>query len=151
MNVTELIARYDPRVLLGMGDEPAPIETNEIAWAIPQDVYDRPLTMTRVAVGTGSWVHVPLPKLLRAVLVTGAGRFALAHSHPSGDLTMSEQDRRLTRVVLNAATSCGLVLTDHYIVSPYGTQVSLVDAGALQAAPISPLADFPQDRYTPSA
>ena len=42
----------------------------------------------------------------------------LAHNHPNGRVTPSDQDKVLTRAIVLAAETIGVKIVDHLIVSP---------------------------------
>ena len=60
---------------------------------------------------------LPVREVLNAVLRNDGSAFALAHNHPSGDLTPSPQDLRSTEAVALAAPIVGLKFLDHLIVT----------------------------------
>jgi DNA repair protein RadC len=116
---------------------PAPIDRIELAWVLALDVADQVVAVQRVGMGGCSTVAIPIPVVLSVPLLAHVDRFALVHSHPVNLLTPSEEDKALTRAVLNAATVCGLTLTDHYIIGPNGHALSLVETRVL-APPLRP-------------
>jgi DNA repair protein RadC len=60
---------------------------------------------------------LPVREVLNAVLRNDGTAFALAHNHPSGDLTPSPQDLHSTEAVALAAPIVGLRFLDHLIVT----------------------------------
>jgi len=56
-------------------------------------------------------------RVVEAALRRGAFGVVLAHNHPNGTVTPSEQDKLLTRAVLLAAETVSLRVIDHLIVS----------------------------------
>jgi DNA repair protein RadC len=60
---------------------------------------------------------LPVREVLNAVLRNDGSAFALAHNHPSGDLTPSPQDLRSTEAIALAAPIVGLRFLDHLIVT----------------------------------
>jgi DNA repair protein RadC len=44
----------------------------------------------------------------------------IAHNHPSGDPTPSEEDKRVTQQIAQAAATLGMKLLDHIIVAKRG-------------------------------
>lgn len=58
--------------------------------------------------------------ILRPVVVVGACGFVMAHNHPSGDPTPSQEDREMTRVLLRASETMGVGLLDHVILTREG-------------------------------
>jgi DNA repair protein RadC len=83
-------------------------------------------------ISTGSVDRALLPKreTLVTVLAMDGVRFALAHNHPSGDPSPSEQDLSITRELRDAARMVGLELIDHVIVGG-GAWLSLAETGCL--------------------
>ena len=57
-------------------------------------------------------------RVIEAALRRGAAAIAVAHNHPNGDVSPSEQDKTLTRALVLAATTVQLQVHDHMIVSP---------------------------------
>lgn len=55
-------------------------------------------------------------EVLRPVLIGAAYGFTLMHNHPSGDVTPSDADRRMTRRLAEAAKTLGLEFRDHVII-----------------------------------
>ncbi len=60
---------------------------------------------------------LPVREVLNAVLRNDGVAFALAHNHPSGDLTPSPQDLHSTEAIALAAPIVGLRFLDHLIVT----------------------------------
>jgi DNA repair protein RadC len=63
---------------------------------------------------------LPVREVLNAVLRNDGVAFALAHNHPSGDLTPSKQDLLATEAVAIAARLVDLRFLDHLIVTDLG-------------------------------
>jgi DNA repair protein RadC len=57
-------------------------------------------------------------RLMEAALRRGAAAVVVAHNHPNGNVTPSEQDKVLTKALLLAATALQVKIIDHLIVSP---------------------------------
>lgn len=60
---------------------------------------------------------VPVREILNAVLRHDGRAFALAHNHPSGNLTPSDSDRRATIDIAAAAKVVGLRFLDHVVIA----------------------------------
>jgi len=54
----------------------------------------------------------------------------LAHNHPSGDPTPSDEDRKVTQILGSAGATIGIKLLDHIVVSRRGFY-SFQEAGAI--------------------
>ena len=61
-------------------------------------------------------IAIPRDILQRALLTNSAG-LIIAHNHPSGDLTPSEDDKRTTKRLKECCEMMGIMLLDHFIVS----------------------------------
>lgn len=57
-------------------------------------------------------------KVIEAALFRKAAVLVLAHNHPNGNVSPSEQDKLLTRAIVLAAETVNLKVLDHLIVSP---------------------------------
>jgi len=60
-------------------------------------------------------------RVIEAALRHGALGIVLAHNHPNGIVTPSEQDKLLTRAIVLAAETVSVRVVDHLIVSPEGS------------------------------
>jgi DNA repair protein RadC len=70
-----------------------------------------------VADGGISGVTVDLRVLFQAALLSNSTSIIVAHNHPSGNLTPSEQDKKLTKKIKEAALLLDLRLNDHIILT----------------------------------
>lgn len=73
-----------------------------------------------LAQGGVSAVSATVRDVLRPVLVHQASAFIIAHNHPSGDPTPSDDDYRFTREIAKAADLIGVPLLDHVVVAAEG-------------------------------
>lgn len=60
-----------------------------------------------------------------------AASIIVAHNHPSGQLTPSEEDRNITQRLKEAGELLGIQLLDHLIISPKGEYFSFAEQGIL--------------------
>ena len=84
----------------------------------------------RLEEGTIDRAAVYPRRVIEAALGRGAFAIALAHNHPNGAVTPSEQDKVLTRAIVLAAETVGLRVVHHLIVS-LGEAFSFRKAGLL--------------------
>lgn len=56
-------------------------------------------------------------EIFKAAVACSAAKFIAVHNHPSGDITPSEKDIELTKILENAGKMMGIPLVDHLIVS----------------------------------
>lgn len=64
-------------------------------------------------------------------LKTNASSIIVSHNHPSQNLTPSEEDRRITKAIIEAGKLFNIKLLDHFIVASNGTYFSFADEGIL--------------------
>jgi DNA repair protein RadC len=76
----------------------------------------------------------PVREILTAVLLADGAAFALAHNHPSGDVTPSAEDHEVTASLAAAAHAVHLEFLDHVVVSG-GRWASLDRAARGSAGP----------------
>ena len=70
-----------------------------------------------VFVGGVNSVHVEMPAIFQRLLMSNSSQFIIAHNHPSGNLTPSEEDIHFTRRIKRAGNLMGIKLLDHIIVN----------------------------------
>jgi DNA repair protein RadC len=84
------------------------------------DTANRVTSCEVISEGSASRAFVPVREVAVAVLRRDGSAFALAHNHPSGELTPSAADVDATRRVRAAAEAVGLRFLDHLIVTEFG-------------------------------
>jgi DNA repair protein RadC len=67
-------------------------------------------------------------EVFRAAILANAAAIILAHNHPSGDPTPSNDDRDLTRRLVEAGNLLGIPVLDHIVIGD-GQHVSLRASG----------------------
>jgi DNA repair protein RadC len=117
-----------PARLLGTADiaaVAAPLlhgRTRERLVVISCDAALRVLGTDPVSDGAADNTLFPLREIIVAVLRRDGTGFALAHNHPSGDATPSDEDLIATQEVAAAAVTSGLRFLDHIVVTEHGWQ-----------------------------
>jgi DNA repair protein RadC len=71
----------------------------------------------RLEEGTVAETVVYPRKVMEAALRKQASHIVVAHNHPTGDVTPSEHDKRLTRALQEAGHPLGIEVIDHLIIS----------------------------------
>ena len=87
------------------------------------DTKRRALSVEVVAVGTLASTLVHPREVFKGAMLANASAIILAHNHPSGDPSPSQEDLALTRGLLEAGAVVGIAVEDHVIVGE--TVVSL--------------------------
>jgi DNA repair protein RadC len=86
--------------------------------------------MEVVSVGTLTASLAHPREIFKGAILKNAAGIILAHNHPSGDPSPSEEDLRLTKRISQAAGLLGIELLDHLIVAEQGSY-SFKTAGTL--------------------
>ncbi len=90
----------------------------------------RKLGEREVARGSSNAVFVAPREVFRAAVRENASAVVVVHNHPSGDPTPSEEDLRLTRLLVEAGRALGIEVLDHLVVVD-GGYVSIAEAGLM--------------------
>lgn len=78
-----------------------------------------------VAVGGLESVQVEMKNLYRGAILASVKRIVLGHNHPSGDVTASNEDIKLTAIAVQYGMMLGIEVWDHVVVSPKGDHYSI--------------------------
>lgn len=70
--------------------------------------------------------------IIRNVLLTGASIFMIAHNHPSGDISPSEEDFEATRKLREISRYLGLKFYDFIIIGENGHYLSFYNNGLME-------------------
>ena len=70
--------------------------------------------------GTVDYAAVYIREIIKRALDIGATGLILAHNHPSGDPSPSQDDIRMTREIVEAGRRLGITVHDHVIVGRSG-------------------------------
>ncbi len=85
-----------------------------------------------VAVGSLTVASVHPREVVKMALGHNVAAVVLAHNHPSGNSTPSEQDRRLTRHLFLALAFCEIQLLDHCVIGADVRPYSFADHGLME-------------------
>lgn len=100
-------------------------QQKEVFWVLVVDTKNvlkgRPLAVT-TGLLDASLVHPR--EVFREAIRRAAAAVVLAHNHPSGDVTPSAEDIRVTRQLVGAGEVLGIDVLDHVIVGEGGTDGS---------------------------
>ena len=94
------------------------------------DTRNRVLDVVMVYQGSVSTAVARMAELFRDAVVANAPGIVLAHNHPSGDPSPTEDDVRMTEEAARAGRLLGIELLDHVILGR-GRFVSLKERGVL--------------------
>ncbi|MCX7970397.1 MAG: DNA repair protein RadC [Negativicutes bacterium] len=92
------------------------LEQREVVYAALLSAKNQLLTVRRIAEGAVSQAVFHPREVFRAAISFGASAVIVAHNHPSGEVSPSEDDRRLTGRLKSAGEVIGIRLLDHLII-----------------------------------
>lgn len=92
----------------------------EHVFAIYLDGSHIPISFSTVCIGLQNYCTVHPREVLQPAIACGAVALVIAHNHPSGDLTPSNEDRKITIMLKEASEVVGIKLLDHVIASDQG-------------------------------
>ena len=84
-----------------------------------------------VSVGSLTVSIVHPREVFKPAILLNAAAVIVAHNHPSGDTTPSEEDHALTKRLQKAGKCLGIPLLDHLVLGEQGTFWSFADQGHL--------------------
>ncbi|MCC6523789.1 MAG: hypothetical protein IT373_14120 [Polyangiaceae bacterium] len=109
------------------------VET-EVVLAIALSVTSTLIETVLLAKGGGASAALEMRDVFRPLVRLGASCFILAHNHPSGQASPSDEDVAMTNRVVLAGRILHLPLLDHLVIGLSGT-VSFLETGLLPTAP----------------
>lgn len=86
-------------------------------WVLLLNQACKVIDKVRISTGGIDGVYADVRSILREALLQRATRISLIHNHPSGNAHPSEQDRKLTQHIREAARTMNIQLNDHVIIS----------------------------------
>ena len=102
----------------------------EECWVMLLNQAAKVVDAIRISQGGLASTQVDVRCVLREALLKRATAFVLCHNHPSGNVTPSTDDDRLTQALNQASNTMNIRLLDHVIVTD-GAYYSYVDEGRL--------------------
>jgi DNA repair protein RadC len=97
------------------------------------DAKNNPIGFNVVAVGCLTMTIVHPREVFKCAVLQNAAAVILAHNHPSGDTTPSQEDRRITERLIDCAKILGIPVLDHLIFGNNG-YLSFADEGWIYKA-----------------
>lgn len=95
------------------------------------NIKNRVLAVKEVSCGsmTASVVHPR--EVFKTAIKNTSGAIILAHNHPSGDVTPSENDIEITKQLVKCGKIMDIPVLDHIVLSDYGKYFSMKEEGVL--------------------
>ena len=91
---------------------------------------NNPIGYQKLGTGTVSTCVIDLQLICTSALLTRSSSVILCHTHPSGNLSPSDSDLKVTKQIKNALALFEIILFDHIILTP-GSFVSLQSSGLI--------------------
>lgn len=88
----------------------------EEAWVIYVNQAAKVIRKQRISIGGIASTQVDVRVIMKEALLCGATSFFLVHNHPSGNLTPSRDDDRLTGALVEAGRMMNIKVLDHLII-----------------------------------
>lgn len=84
-----------------------------------------------ISIGSMSFAIVHPRETFKAAIVSNCAAVILAHNHPSGDPTPSQEDCQLTTRLKECGALLGIPVLDHLVIGHDGRYVSFAETGQL--------------------
>lgn len=81
------------------------------------DTKNKPTSVQILSTGSLNASLLHPREVFKSVLLSNSASFIIGHNHPSGDLTPSQEDIRITKRLIEVGQLMGIELMDHLIVS----------------------------------
>ena len=95
------------------------------------DAKHKIIGLHTVSIGSMSYAIVHPRETFKAAIVSNCAAVILAHNHPSGDPTPSQEDRQLTTRLKDCGALLGIPVLDHLVIGDEGHYHSFSDHGQL--------------------
>ena len=82
-------------------------------------------------VGGFQGVVADVKMIVKCALLNGASGMIVFHNHPSGNMSPSQEDMKMTQKIRRVGVDLELPLLDHIILAPNGSYYSFADEGTL--------------------
>lgn len=93
-------------------------ENKEHLWVFATNNQNRIIAWELNSLGGINSTVADIRTIFQFLLVSGAASFFIIHNHPSGELTPSIEDLRITREIVSASKLLNLRFIDHLVVTP---------------------------------
>ena len=105
----------------------------ELVYVISVDSKNKPIAIELISMGGVNSSIIDIGNIFKHALLANATGVIIAHNHPSGDVSPSMEDIRVTKRIEEAGKLLNLPLLDHVIVGDMETDVyySFLENGRL--------------------
>lgn len=105
----------------------------ELVYVVSVDSKNKPIAIELISMGGVNSSIIDIGNIFKHALLANATGVIIAHNHPSGDVSPSMEDIRVTKRIEEAGKLLNLPLLDHVIVGDMETDVyySFLENGRL--------------------
>ena len=105
----------------------------ELVYVVSVDSRNKPIATELISMGGVNSSIIDVGNIFKHALLSNAAGVIIAHNHPSGDVSPSMEDIRVTKRIEEAGKLLNLPLLDHVIVGDMETDVyySFLENGRL--------------------
>ena len=96
------------------------IDYKEFFWVMLLTNANQIIGISEISVGNTTGVSVNVKEIYQLALLKNASAIIVAHNHPSGKLSPSESDKKLTKKLTDASKLLDITLLDHLILTSEG-------------------------------
>ena len=89
------------------------------------DSTNRVINYSSVAIGDINSVQINVSQIIKTALLSNAAKIIIAHNHPSGVLSITNTDIKITKHIGSAAKLMGIELIDSLIVNDRGEMIAI--------------------------
>lgn len=107
-------------------------QSQEVFLVISVDVKGEIIGYSTVAIGGLHTIMLQIRDILKHAILCNAAAIIVAHNHPSGEPSPSNEDVQVTKNIQDAAELMDIPLLDHVIVG-YGCYTSLREQGEIKS------------------
>lgn len=90
---------------------------NEMFLMLTLDSNEKLIRCNKMTIGSVNKVHINVRNVLEQALQDRAVNIVLAHNHPSGNLSPSEDDLKVTQKIINSLSYADINVYDHIIIA----------------------------------
>lgn len=98
-----------------MAEAMAGLDREEVC-VVNLDGKGHPINFNVVSIGSLNGSIIPMGNVFKTAILSNAASILLLHNHPSSDVSMSRQDKNVTKQLMYAGQIMGIDVLDHIIV-----------------------------------
>lgn len=93
------------------------IDLKEFFWVLLLNNAHKVIGLAEISSGNDSNVTVNIKEIFQLIIKTNASIVILSHNHPSGNLSPSQADKKLTDYFISLANVLNVLVVDHLIIT----------------------------------